>query len=433
MAPSVCLAGGAPDAGRIIARGASQLQAGHGVEAYRSLLPHVAWLAGRLDFDQAFGQAALMANEPTQAAFAFERCLAIAPREGLCRLGMLRAHVMLAEVQAARNEIETLSQSAPPSEVQALLAQYMHLLTGTQVPGQDTRLTAYVQGGVGYDSNVNNAMSQGSLALPALGGMVFDVSRDGRSRESSFHQTQFNVSYSTPINAHWRFLTEGTATVSQYWSAHNYDTLVADASFGLARREGRHQVTLKAQGQHYVLGGHGYRDLAGLLGQYAYSVTDRAEVNGFAHVTRMMYPGANLNDANRYTGGLSWSQALPSGRAIFYLSAYGGREISVRQGAPETLDYGFTGMRTGGMMLLSPRTQFEAGIGAERRRYDGKDALFLESRRETQYDAYLGLSHSLSRKVSIRPQYRYVHSDSSIPLRDYQRHIFSVNLRYELF
>lgn len=430
---SISQAAGGPDAARIIGQGAEQLRAGQGAQAYRDLLPHVAWLAGRPDFDQVFGQAALVADQPTQAAFAFERCLAVNPRDGLCRLGMLRAHMMLAEVQAARNEIDIIAQSAPPPEVQAILDNYLHLLTGGESAGQDTRLTAYVQAGLGYDSNANTAMSEGTLALPAFGNLVFRMSPDGLRQESGFHQTQFNIRYSTPLDTRWRFMAEGTATSSQYWSAHNYDTVIADASLGLMRTEGPHRFTFKVLGQHYNLGGHGYRNMASLLGQYAYAVSDRAEVNGFAQISRMRYPDARVNDVNRYTGGVSWSQVLGNGRAVYYLSAYGGREAGVRREAPASLDYDFGGLRAGGMMLLSPRTQVEAGVGTEWRRYDGLDALFLKARRDTQYDGYLNLSYSLNRKLSIRPEYRYIYSSSNILLRDYRRHIFSVNLRYELF
>ncbi|MGB3426214.1 MAG: surface lipoprotein assembly modifier [Castellaniella sp.] len=430
---SISQASGAPDAARIIAQGAAQVQAGRGAQAYRALSPHVSWLAGNPGFDRVFGQAALAADQPSQAAFAFERCLAVSPRDGLCRLGMLRAHVMLTEVQAARNEIEIISHSAPPPEVQAILDEYMRVLTGKESAGQDTRLNAYIQAGVGYDSNPNTAMSQGSLALPALGNLVFRMSSDGRPQETGFNLTQFNIRYSTPLNAHWRLLAEGTATGNQYWSAHSYDAAIVDGALGLMRTEGPHRLTVKAQGQHYNLGGHGYRDMASLLGQYAYAVTDRAEVNGFAHVTQMRYPGRSLNDATRYAGGVSWSQALANGRAIYYASAYGGREVGAHSNAPATVDYDFSGLRVGGMMLLSPRTQAEAGVGVEWRNYGGKEVLFGKARSDTQYDAYVNLSHALNRKLSIRPEYRYINSQSNIELRDYQRHIFSVSLRYELF
>src|SRR5690606_25915931 len=124
---------------------------------------------------------------------------------------------------------------------------------------------------------------------------------------------------------------------------------------------------------------------------------------------------------------------LAANRAVVYVSAYGGREVSRHGDAPDDNQQKFSGARVGGMYMATPRVQIEAGVGAERRRYDGRDVLFLKRRTETFYDGYLGLNYSLNRKLSLRPQYRFTVSDSSIPLRDYQGHTFTVNLRYELF
>lgn len=417
----------------VLAQGAQQLRDGQGAAAYRSLLEYENALAGSVEFDFLFGQAALAADEPSRAAFAFERCLASEPRHGACRLGMARAHIMLTEVPAARNELEWISQSAPPPEVLAIVADYMSRLTGKVSENQDTRLSSYVQVGIGHDSNMNAATAQSSLAIPVFNNLIFNLSRDGQERDSFFNQAQFNINYSTPLSAHWRLLAEGNVSTNLYWESNTYNTLVSDVSVGVARRENRHQFTLKAQGQNYRLGEHSYRNLVSLLGQYAYSVSDRSEVNGFMHVSRVSYPGAPQNAANRYVGGASWSQSLANNRAIVYVSAYGGQEVAVQGDAPDEVNYRLNGARLGGMALLTPRTQLEAGVGLEQRHYDGRDSLFLTGRRDTLYDGFIGVNHALSRKVSIRPNYRYIRSESTIPLRDYQRHIFMVNLRYELF
>lgn len=418
---------------QLLVQSTEQLRTGQGAAAYRSLLSHEKELAGYVDFDFVFGQAALAADEPSRAAFAFERCLATEPRHGACRLGMARAHMMLTEVPGARNELEWIAQSAPPPEVQAVVANYMMLLTNKVSENQDTRLTAYIQAGIGHDSNMNTATAQNSLAIPVFGNAVFSLSPDGQERPSFFNQAQFNINYSTPLSTHWRLLTEATVAANLYWESDAYNTLVTDVSIGVARRENRHQFTVKAQGQNYRLGNHSYRNLASILGQYAYSISDRSEVNGFLHVSRVSYPGAYENAANRYVGGASWSQTLASNRALVYASAYGGEEVAVHGNAPDEVNYRLAGARLGGMALVTPRTQIEAGVGVEQRQYDGQDPLFLESRRDTIYDGFIAVNHAINRKVSIRPNYRYIQSDSSIPLREYQRHIFMVNLRYELF
>lgn len=409
------------------------LQQGQAKTAYSMLAPLESELAGQTEFDWLFGQAALNSDRPSEAAFAFERCLAMDSTNGLCRLGIARAHISLQEVASARDELEILSQASPPSQVQDVIADYLGLLSNTEASNQDTRLTSYLQLGIGYDSNINNATSRNSMALPLFNNMVFRLSDEGKQQESGFAQARFNISYSTPIATHWRFLTEANVSATGNWDNNDYNTLVSDLSVGLARRANKHQFIARLQGQNYRLGDRDYRNLIGVLGQYAYAVTDQAEFSVFAQGSRLMYPRQSIRNANRYTLGTSWTQGLANDRAVAYLSGYGGQEHAIRSSAPDNYDYKFAGLRAGGMYLVTPRMQIEAGVGAERRRYDGNDFLFQKARRDTFYDAYLGFNYAINRKLSLRPQYRYSRSNSNITLHDYDRHVVTFNLRYELF
>ena len=46
-------------------------------------------------------------------------------------------------------------------------------------------------------------------------------------------------------------------------------------------------------------------------------------------------------------------------------------------------------------------------------------------------DLSLGLAYRLGKHVSIRPNYTYTDNDSNIVINDYQRHVVSVDIRYE--
>lgn len=410
------------------------INVGQAGTAYKLLAPLEADLAGQPEYDYLLGQSALGAGEATRAAFAFERCLSVNSLNGLCRLGMARAHMALTEVDSARLELNTIAQSAPPIEVEQVITDYLDELTGTESGHRDTRLRSYIQLGVGYDSNINNATSQSSMAIPLFNDLVMGLSREGRSRESGFNQAAFNIRYSTPMgDGNWRFVADGNLAATGNWATHRYNTAVADIGVGASYKAYRHQFTGKVLGQNYNLGGHNYRNMLGVLGQYAYTVSDQAEFSGFLQASQMRYPDMRLRDTYRYTGGVSWAQALAANRAVTYASLYGGWEDTIRSNAPVNYQHKFAGLRVGGMYMATPRLQLEAGVGAERRRYDGQEILFLRRRTETAYDAYMGFNYSLNRKLSLRPQYRYAKTDSSIPLNDYQRHIFMVNLRYELF
>ncbi|NYT65023.1 DUF560 domain-containing protein [Alcaligenaceae bacterium] len=411
------------------------INAGQAGTAFQLLAPLENELAGQPEYDYLLGQSALGAGEATRAAFAFERCLSVNSLNGLCRLGMARAHMALTEVDSARLELSTIAQSAPPTEVEQVITDYLDELSGTESGhNRDTRLRAYVQLGIGYDSNINTAPSESSMAIPLFNDLVMGLSREGRSRESGFNQAAFNVRYSTPMgNGNWRFVADGNLAATGNWATHRYNTAVTDIGVGATYKAYRHQFTGKVLGQNYNLGGHNYRNMVGVLGQYAYTVSDQAEFSGFLQASQMRYPDMRLRDTYRYTGGVSWAQALAANRAVTYASVYGGWEDTIRSKAPDNYQHKFAGLRIGGMYMATPRLQLEAGVGAERRRYDGQEILFLRRRTETAYDGYLGFNYSLNRKLSVRPQYRYAKTDSSIPLNDYQRHTFMVNLRYELF
>lgn len=435
--PSVLPAqsGQVPDATQTdtLKRAAQWLEQGRGRAAYDLLAPLEDQLAGVPEFDIRFGQAALQIDQPSLAAFAFERCLALDASNGLCRLGIARAHISLEERTSARQELAILSQASPPEQVQDVIAKYLGLLSGAEVANQDTRLTSYIQLGIGYDSNLNSAPSRDQMALPAFSNLVFRLSPHARKHESGFSQAKFNISYSAPFATHWRFMTEADIAATGNWDTHRYDTVVSGVNIGVARRANKHQLIGKLQGQNYRVHERDYRNLVGVLGQYSYAVTDRSEASVFVQASRLFYPRYRLRNADRYTAGASWMQGSANDRAVFYVSGYGGKEATIHSNAPRQYDYGFAGVRTGGMYLVTPRMQIEGGVGAENRRYRGQDVLFKKGRRDTVYDAYLGFNYAINRKLSLRPQYRYTHADSNARLYDYQRHAITLNLRYELF
>ncbi len=423
----------APANPELLTRAQDWLQNGQGRTAYGLLEPHESELAGVPAYDYLLGQAALAAKQPTRAALAFERCLAVQPLNGTCRLGMARAHMALSEVDSARIELDTISRSVPPEPVQEAVSHYLGLLSNTKQSNNDRRLSSYLEVGMGYDSNINSATSSSDMALPAFGGAVFTLSRDGRKRSSGFNRAAFNLRYSAPLTENWRYLLETNIAGTGNWATQDYNTIVSDVSAGVVRQADRHQFSARLLAQHYALGGHTYRNTVGVLGQYAFAVSERSEFSAFTQASRLSYPDQNLRNANRYTGGVSWSQAFANDRAVAYGSVYGGWEDTRRSGAPKDLAYRFSGVRAGGLYLFTPRVKLEAGVGAERRINDGKDALFETRRRATLYDAFLRLDYAINRKLSLRPQYRFNHSDANTPLRDFQRHVFTMNLRYELF
>lgn len=415
-----------------LAQALEKIRSGQGAQAYDILLPHETAMAGHIEYDYLFGQAAIAANQPSRAAFAFERCLAVDPSQGECRLGMARTHIMLREVASAQREIAQIREHAPPAEVLAVLQNFQDRLAELEGQSTQPKLQAYVQLGMGFDTNFNAAPGDADLAIPAFGNLVFKLAEANQRSDSWFGQAQANLRYSQPLTQNWQLQFEGGVQGTGHDENGDYDTIVADVKAGMSYRQDKHEVGVKLQGQHYQLGGKAYRNMAGVLAQYDYAFGDMSRLAIFAQGSQMTFPDYAQRKAHRYMGGASWSQLLGE-RTLGYVSAYSGKEYATHVAASDTLDYRFTGFRLGGLSVLTQKTQLEYGGGAERRLYDGREVLFRRSRNDTVYDAYIGTTYKFNRSFSLRTQYRYVRDISSIPLQDFNRSIFTVSVRYEAF
>src|SRR5690554_6573057 len=105
--------------------------------------------------------AALTVQENTRAVLAFERCLAVSPKMGDCRLGLAQAQMRLGETQSAKEELTYIQQSAPPEAVANIVEQYLGELSGQKRRSSQLKLWAKL--GLGYDNNINAAPSSSRI------------------------------------------------------------------------------------------------------------------------------------------------------------------------------------------------------------------------------------------------------------------------------
>lgn len=400
-----------------------------------------------LQADLLIGQRALGIGEPTRALMAFERCLARQPDQDTCRLGLARAHLALYEFPQARQALLSITDPALRSQTEALTAEYQQALASQLVVlDQATHFNAWIQAGLGYDSNANAATTADRIDLPSFRWIV--LSPSSQRQGSFFHQTELGLDYATALNARWRLLTTASLRTRNYWTMHEVDSVQADLSLGAQYIQDKHRSTFRTLGQYAGLGAHDYRNLLGVTAEYAYRLTDRFEIGPYAQYFWMQYPGRRWMNAQRGIVGLRGSLQLFDGRALAFAYLYGGRESASSTLAPDALSQDIVGGRLGALWQFSARTRLEAGVGVEHRRYDGNDALFIVSRdspsyalnqqypmtrADTQVSAWLGFNYAINRRMSLQPRYQYVHANSDLLLRTYRRHVIAIDLRYEFF
>lgn len=437
-APSVSAQSLAANDRALLEQAQQQLANGNAAQALTLLQQSEGQLAGHPEFDFLLGQSALHADEPSLAAFAFERCLAINPQHELCRLGILHAHVQLNETHSARTEIRQLRQSARTSEVQATIAHYLDLLSQAETDSLTPQLSSYIQVGVGYDTNINSATDLSEIALPGLDDATYLLPKEHQRQKSGFATARYHVRYVRPLDQKWSLTAQGTISARGNFDTGRYNHLVSTLQLGIDRSVNQHQFSTKIQLQNYRLRNRNFRNSGSILTQYAYSFNNTTELSVFGQATKINYsgnryaPNNSRRNAKRFVGGLTLLKGLANERAVGYLTAYGGTHQKTKHMGPKNQNHRLAGVRIGGTYLVTPRFMIQAGVSIERRHFRHEHSSFGTRRKDTFYDVNLGAAYAINRKLSLRPQYQYYTNRSNIPLSRYKRHIFMLNLRYDL-
>ncbi len=403
-------------------------------QAYELLAPLEDERAGDPQYDYLLGVSLLETGDPSRAIFAFERCLAVEPKNGPCRVQMARTHLAIGETPDARAELQTIKEYNPPADVQALVSQYLGVIDKVEKQ-QKRHITAYAQAGVGYDSNINSAPSDANKAA-AIFPTVFGIApTNPTSEEAGYASVLAGAGLQYKITPSLIGLADINLQNRSFNNHNESNYQTADVSAGAAYQHSRSQIIGKLQYQNMWLDSQSYRNSFGVLGQYQYSVSDLAQLAAFTQLNQLRYDGALSNrDADRMTLGVAYSQAYDSKMSpVFYSSLYGGNE-NTKESAFDWLSQDFLGLRVGGSLQLSEKLKLNGAASLEKRDFQASFPFLLvpKKREDSQVDLSIGLAWKLSPKLSLQPNYAYTRTNSNIDTIDSTRHIVGVDLRFDL-
>ena len=407
------------------------IAAGKAADAARLLEPLEEQRAGDPDFDYLLGLSRLESGLPTEASFAFERCLGTDPMNGPCRVQMARAHLAMGETANARAELDIIQSHNPPPEVQALVQQFLGA-AAAQDRRRKSGYNGYTQLGLGFDTNLNSITDRNRIALPAFNNAPFILAPGSRQQDGAVLQGQAGVNGYRMLNPALTALGEASLQFHSYPGSSDFSWQTADAAGGLARRAGADQLTAKVQLQDMRLGGNAYRRSAGLLGQYDHDLGGQDRMAVYAQFGHQTYDTLKNRNSNRFTLGAAWSGGLSLlGSPVVYAGAYAGQEKAGDSTADYMASQKFLGVRGGGSLALTPVWKLNGSLSVEQRRYGAADPAFLKTRRDDEANLSLGLAWQYSPAVTVLPAYNYTRNSSNIPLTDYDRNVVTVDVRYD--
>lgn len=396
--------------------------------AYALLAPHEATDAGQPMFDYLLGIAALDSGRATRAIFALERVLAVQPDNTLARAEIGRAYLAAGEAENARTELAQVRAGTIPADAVPAVDRLLGVIN--QLQSRDkTQFRGYLEAGYGYDSNVNSATAASQLAIPALGGLVFNLDAASRAADDRFALLGGGANVRVPLAPDLAFAANIAA--SQTFNQHQdrFDSGPLDANIGVAKTVGPSVFSGGVQANMTWIGGTRFRDAFGVLGQWQYNLGPRAQTTLFGQLTKLDYPGDTIRNADRWVIGGGYAQALGAGPVIF-VSGYGGQEAERSAGVPH-LGHDLVGLRAGVQWQTSEPLMLFATVLGEQRRYGGDEPLFDRTRRDNQTGVTVGAHYMVAPAWRVTPQLSYTNNGSNIDIYNFRRTVVSVILRRE--
>lgn len=414
------------------------MKAGHPAQAYDLLAPLEFARAGEVRFDYLLGIAALDSGKPDKATLAFERVLAVNPNHTAARLDMARAYFQLGDLVRAQNEFNVTMSQKPSGAARATIQKYLDMIIARQEVKQ-TRITGFIEGALGRDTNVNNSTSQSQITIPSVGNVVATLDPTNVKSADSYYRAAAGGEIAHSLNENWGVY--GGADVNQRGNRTRttFDILAVNGRTGVLYGADAQRVRMGVSVGEFNLGKVRNRRTAGIDGEYHYILSPANQLNVFGQVMQYRYadPLMQIDDFNQNVIGAGWLHAYTDGKSSSSVSLYHGAEhVASNQINPATLAAGrtdggkrFNGVRLGGQMGYGERTALFVTAGAQSGSYSATNPYFLQQRSDRQNDVTLGALWHWDKLWTLRPQLSYVRNNSNIAIYSYNRADLSLTLR----
>lgn len=397
--------------------------------ALAALLGQEAEQAGNPDFDYALGVAALDAGHLSRAIFALERVLEVRPDHAEARAELGRAYLAAGDVARGREELMRVRRGELPPEAAQAIDRVLGTLDASTSADRQRKVSAYVEGFLARDSNVNSATNAGQFALPAFGGLLFTMAPEARQRSDLVAGVASGASVLVPLAATWDLVAGANLRGTFLRNVHDMQTTVADLSLGATHSEEDSSQTLAWQSSGAWLDGGRYRTAQGLTAQWQQQLDRNNQGNAFAQFSRQSYAGQAERNTDRAVLGMALARLFDDGRRLAYGSAYRVRERP-RDAMNSHFGHQGFGARLGAEQAVGAITLF-AEWQVERRHYGGAEPLFDTQRHDHQSDWLAGLRWSVGQHWQVLPQLRRTIARSNVVLYDYQKTVVQVAVRRE--
>jgi len=402
------------------------IEQGQAQQAFDRLAAVETERAGDPDFDTVLGIAANDTAQFSRAVFALERALTVQPANARARAELGRALFALKDNQGARQVLQETKRENIPADVARRIDDFLLAIDRNEEAARSS-VKAYIETSYGSDSNINSGPSNSSVAVPALGGLVFTLSPTGVKLKDDFYSIGAGVSGRYVIDPRLSLIASANGNYRFNLDHDDFDTRQFDVTAGASYRVDKDEFTAVAQVGTYSADNNPVRNQRGVVGEWTHRPDVASQWSTYMQLSTLRYPGQSLRDAERYVLGTSYATVLGSGLLVFGGGYFGAEDVRA-SGVPH-LGHQLVGLRVGLQQPLNADVDLFASVGYENRRYGGPDPLFLVTRHDRQSTLNLGLNWVPAVTWRVTPQLSLLKTSSNIAISDFSKRVLSVTVR----
>jgi hypothetical protein len=386
-------------------------------------------------FDYLIGIAALDSGKPDKATLALERVLIEDPNSAAARLDIARAYYQLGDLLRAKTEFATVLTQNLSAAARATIEKYMDEIA-LQESGKLTRITGYVEGSAGHDSNVNNSTSQTQILV---GTIPYTLDPTNVQASDNYYGVAAGGEVTHKLSSNWGWYAGADLRQRGYRMQRSFDAISLDTRAGVMYGARASNLRLGILNGQYFLGDSRNSDIAGINAEWRHVFNPSDQLMVFAQYAQYRYsdPIMQPNDFNQQVIGGGWSHMFSDGKSALFGSLYHGTENDVStiitaatpEGGRNDGAKRFNGLRFGGQAAASGKATLFAYAGAQFGDYSRVNYYFQRQRNDRLYDLTTGANWRWDKFWTLRPQLSYSKNDSNIEIYSYDRIDVSLTFR----
>lgn len=405
------------------------LKQGKAAESMELLERHLVDYSQDPEYNYLLGISSLDAGKPGSAVFAFERVLAIDPSHRWARAELARALIALTEYEAARRELTLVKNSPMPPEVAARVDEILAQLESALNSQKKSKATlgAYIEGELGYDTNINTATNATTIFIPVLN-LPGALNGFSTAQKSSLLGVNGGVSAQTRVNETVDIY--GNIDGRSRYHPNQPGFAVGSLAGGVGVRvtKGADQYSVGLTQYVYYIDKFKNDDQIGVYGQWQHELGPEDVFSLFGQYTRADHPIVPyLNTDLALIGGTLSHAFLGPGDPVIRVMGYVGDDRA--RNKDPTVGRSLYGGKVGYETKLRDDIKLFGSVAASHAQYGGQNIWFGTQRWDWRYDLNAGIAYKPSSAWTVTPQYNYTRNASSIGLSDFYRKQIIVNAR----